>query len=209
MLRMANGKFVDTIGSFKAVWKFASDPTKSWKITFYVVNKLVHDAVLGKDFLMCSETMTKHRHRLSRLKKPIHTLQGLQMLSVNNIGAVTQRLQGMIVGDPVEALPDSGSEPNLLSLNYVIRRGFHDLVNTNDIRMIQLADGTVQKTMGSMWLNWAYASSSGDNSDKWFEHFVEFHVLDGCAYDVILGQDVLKDTDAFVTHEGSFGAFGA
>ncbi|KAK6209657.1 hypothetical protein QIS74_11241 [Colletotrichum tabaci] len=173
-------------------------------ITFHVVRDLVHKAVLGNDFLMGSETMTKHRNRLSRLKRTIRTLRGLPMLFVNNIGAVTQRLQGMIMGDAIEALPDSGSEPNLLSLDYVVRRGMRELINTNNIRMIQFADGTVQKTMGSMWLNWAYASSAGDDvDDEWSEHFVEFHVLDGCAYDVILGQDVLEDTDAFVTHEKS------
>ncbi|KDN60091.1 hypothetical protein CSUB01_06357 [Colletotrichum sublineola] len=150
--------------------------------------------------------MTKHRHRLSRLpNRAIRTLQGMPVLSVNNIGAVTQRLSGMIVGESVEALPDSGSEPNLLSLDYVIRRGFDKLMNTNDLRMIQFADGTVQKTMGSVWLNWAYAGSLGDDGDdEWSEHFVEFHVLDGCAYDVIIGQDALEDADAFITHEGSF-----
>ncbi|GKT92001.1 LOW QUALITY PROTEIN: hypothetical protein Ct61P_09851 [Colletotrichum tofieldiae] len=202
-LRMANGSFIDTIGAFEAVWRFASDPSKSWKITFHVVRNLIHDAVLGKDFLMGSGTMTKHRHRLSRLKRVFRTLQGLPLLFVNNIGTVTQRLQGLIIGDAVEALPDSGSEPNLLSLDYVVRRGMRDLINTNDIRMVQFADGTVQKTMGSLWANWAYASSSADEGE-WSEHFVEFHVLRGCAYDAIIGQDVLEDTDAFTTHEGSF-----
>ncbi|WQF76374.1 hypothetical protein CDEST_01388 [Colletotrichum destructivum] len=106
------------------------------------------------------------------------------MLFVNNIGAVTQRLQGMIMGDAIEALPDSGSEPNLLSLDHVVRRGMRELINTNNIRMIQFADGIVQKTMGFMRLNWAYASSTGDDADdEWSEHFVEFHVLEGCAYD--------------------------
>ncbi|KAK1960953.1 hypothetical protein LY78DRAFT_673625 [Colletotrichum sublineola] len=129
----------------------------------------------------------------------------MPVLSVNNIGAVTQRLSGTIVGESVEALPDSGSEPNLLSLDYVIRRGFDKLMNTNDLRMIQFADGTVQKTMGSVWLNWAYADSLGDDGDdEWSEHFVEFHVLDRCACDVIIGQDALEDADAFITHEGSF-----
>lgn len=95
------------------------------------------------------------------------------MLSMNNIGAVTQRLQGVIMGDAIEALPDSGSEPNLLSLDYVVRRGMRELINTNNIRIVQFADGTVQKTMGSMWLNWAYASSTGDDADdEWSENFV-------------------------------------
>ncbi|GKT64830.1 hypothetical protein ColTof4_07228 [Colletotrichum tofieldiae] len=202
-LRMANGNFIDTIGAFKAVWKFASEPSKRWKITFHVVRNLVHDAVLGKDFLMGSETMTKNRHRLSRLKSVFRTFKGLPMLFVNDIGAVTQRLQGLINGDRVYALPDSGSEPNLLSLDYIVRRGMHDLVDMNDIRMIQFADGTIQKTMGSLRVNWVYTGSSADN-DKWSEHFVEFHVLRGCVYDAIIGQDVLEDTDAFITHEGSF-----
>ncbi|KAK2010441.1 hypothetical protein LZ32DRAFT_378675 [Colletotrichum eremochloae] len=186
-LRLANSKFVDIIGAFEAVWKFASDPGKSWKIMFHIVRSLVHDAVLGKHFLMASETMTKHRHRLRRLHdRAIRTLQGLPVLSVNNIGVVTQRLNVMIVDEHVEALPDSGSEPNLLSLDYVISRGFGKLVNTNDIRMIQFADGTVQKTMGSVWLNWAYVGSSGDDGDdEWPRRprgYRRFHYTRGVVY---------------------------
>ncbi|OBR14343.1 hypothetical protein CH63R_03069 [Colletotrichum higginsianum IMI 349063] len=117
--------------------------------------------------------MTKHRNRLSRLKRTIRMLRGLPMLSMNNIGAVTQRLQGVIMGDAIEALPDSGSEPNLLSLDYVVRRDMRELINTNNILIIQFANGTVQKTMSSMWPNWAYASSTGDDADdEWSEHFV-------------------------------------
>ncbi|KZL70609.1 hypothetical protein CI238_01537 [Colletotrichum incanum] len=122
---------------------------------------------------------------------------------IGTIGAFEAVWRALIIGDAVEALPDSGSEPNLLSLDYVVRRGMYDLINTDDIRMVQFADCTVQKTMGSLWANWAYGTSSAAD-EEWAERFVEFHVLRGCAYDAIIGQDVLEDTEAFITHEGSF-----
>lgn len=112
-IRLANGKYIRTIGVIEAIWSFSSDTGKIWELTFHVIEDFVYDIVLGNEFLMATETMSNHQFRLSRIPPP---LRALSVLYVNTLGRVTQRLRGLLYGNLVETLPDFGCESNLLSL---------------------------------------------------------------------------------------------
>ncbi|KAH8901573.1 DnaJ-domain-containing protein [Thozetella sp. PMI_491] len=200
-LRMANGRTIKTSGTVTAEWVFASDdaPAQRWKLGFHVLADFIYDLVLCNEFLRASETMSKHTNRLSRVPRPLRVLQ---VLFVNNLGPVNQRLLGTLNGDRVEALPDSGSEPNLLSTKYVMQRDWLRNVDTSDVRLLQFADGSVQRTGGSVVVNWEFRTPNGRVAGSVVA--VEFHLLSGAVYDAIIGQDVLEDTDAFSRYTESF-----
>ncbi|RSL63567.1 hypothetical protein CEP54_005178 [Fusarium duplospermum] len=199
-LRMANGKLLRTIGRLRATWQFSTDPELSWDIIFLVLEDFIYDLVLGNEFLRASATMAQNKRRLSRIPRP---LRALSVLYVNNLGPVNQRLLGTMNGELVEALPDSGSEPNLVSMEYAMRQGWRDKTDWADVRLLQFANGAVEKTMGSLAVTWKLQTPLGDGS---LEEGITvlFHILYGCVYDAILGEDVLTATDAFSKHQESF-----
>lgn len=197
---MANGKLLRTIGTLRATWQFSTDPESSWNVVFHVLEDFIYDLVLGNEFLRATKTMAQNKKRLSRVPRP---LRALAVLLVNNLGPVNQRLLGMMNGALVEALPDSGSEPNLVSLEYAIRQGWRDRIDGTDVRLLQFADGAVERTMGSLAVMWKFRTAQGGGSLEGGVT-VLFHILYGCVYDAILGEDVLTETDAFSKHEESF-----
>ncbi|KAK1623489.1 hypothetical protein BDP81DRAFT_399484 [Colletotrichum phormii] len=207
-IQMANSKFMKTLGSFEAVWRFADSPDRGWTISVHVLEDCVYDLVLGSDFLRTSETMRKHPQRLELVQRSPRTMDRQPVLSINSLGPVRQHIVGYFGGNRVEALSDSGSESNLVSFEYVARRGLYQSVDHTNTRVVQFADGTTRRTMGSMTARWEYDSEgrreakSKEGEEEGFE--VEFHVLHGCTYDVIVGYDLLQETRAFAIHEDAF-----
>ncbi|KAJ3547764.1 hypothetical protein NM208_g1335 [Fusarium decemcellulare] len=200
-LQMANGKLLHTIGGFLAAWQFSTGPL-CWRITFHVLDDFIYDVVLGNELLRATQTMSLHQQRLSRIPR---APQALSVLFVNNLGPVNQRLLGTINDKLVEALPDSGSEPNLVSFEYAVRQGWRNEIDRTDIRLLQFADGTVQRTMGSLTVIWKFRTPTANQNLSLVEGVtVMFHILHGCVYDAMLGQDILMETDAFVEHQESF-----
>lgn len=195
-LRMANGKHLKTVGVIEAEWSFFPEANEAWKLTFHIIEDFFYDTVLGNDFLMSTQTMSKHQHRLSRIPVPMKTLS---VLFVNTLGSVNQRVRGLINDVKVDALPDSGSESNLLSFDYCRAKGWDESLETGDTRLLLFPDRSIQQTLGTIRLKWNYGSSQGDCGIM-----LEFHVLFSCVYDAILGQDMLEETLAFELHQESF-----
>lgn len=195
-LRMANGKHLKTIGIVEALWSFFPEAKEAWKLTFHIVEDFFYDTVLGNDFLMSTQTMSKHQHRLSRVPVP---MKALSVVFVNTLGHVNQRVRGLINDVNVDALPDSGSESNLLSFDYCRAKGWDESLETGDTRLLLFPDGSIQQTLGKLRLKWNYGSSQNGGGIM-----LDFHVLFGCVYDAILGQDMLEETLAFEVHQDSF-----
>lgn len=195
-LRMANGKHLKTIGVIEAAWSFFQESKKAWSLMFHIVEDFSYDAVLGNDFLMSTQTMSKHQHRLCRVPVP---MKALSVVFVNTLGKVNQRVRGFINDVEVYALPDSGSESNLLSFDYCRAKGWDESLELEDTRLLLFPDGSIQQTLGTIRLKWHY----GNNRNS-LGIMLDFHVLFGCVYDAILGQDMLEETLAFEWHQDSF-----
>lgn len=198
-LQMASGKLIKTIGTVDATWGFASDSSQNWKITFHILADFVYDLILGSQFLFTTKTMSHHKERLSRIP---HPLGSLSVLCVNSLGFGSQQVKGHLQQEQVNALPDSGSEPNLLSYEYAQRRGWLKKMNMEDQNLLQFADGSIERTEGSISARWVPSSVKSKQEQVGLE--AKFHVLRGCSHDVILGQDVLEETDMFFEHADSF-----
>ncbi|KAI0170960.1 DnaJ domain-containing protein [Pestalotiopsis sp. NC0098] len=197
-LRMANGQYTFTSGGLEASWRFGDDTSRPWKIMFHILEDFVHDLILGNSFLMETQTMSYNKHRLDRIPRPINALS---VLRVNLLGVPSQRLRGFVDDAEILALPDSGSEPNLVSFEFVRAQGWQHKMNTQDTRLLQFADGSTTESEGSIRGRWQFVQKSNRRRTS---VFADFHILRGCAYDVIIGQDILEETDAFLKYEDDF-----
>ncbi|KAK9782239.1 hypothetical protein AB5N19_09825 [Seiridium cardinale] len=197
-LRMANGRSTPVSGVIEATWCFGKDISQPWKILFHILEDSVYDLVLGNSFLMETQTMPHNKERLARIPRPTNALSVLQ---VNLLGVPSQRLRGTLENASALALPDSGSEPNLLSWKFTKIMGWERKINTADRRLLQIADGSASETEGSIIAIWEFWKKGTAKATRLA---VGLHVLYECAYDLILGQDVLEETDAFLEHAIDF-----
>ncbi|KAI1409590.1 hypothetical protein F5Y13DRAFT_193095 [Hypoxylon sp. FL1857] len=167
-------------------------------VDFYVVEDFMCDLLLGNDFLMKTKTMSHHKYRLSRIPR---STNALSVLRVNLLGLPSQRVRGTIRNWGVWALPDSGSEPNILSWEFVKNAGLESLIDWGDQRVLQFADGSLGRTEGSIRTEWTFRSKSQLSGSG---IIVKFYVTRDCVYDAIIGQDMLEETDVFLSHEEDF-----
>jgi len=202
-LRMANGKYMQAIGTVQGFWKFTSDPEPSqmWQILFHVISDFVYDVVLGSLFLLTTQTMSHHKYRLSRRPRALEALSTLRV-DILDSGRGCVRVRGDLEQEIVSALPDSGSEPNLLSYEYVEQRKWLTKMDLEDRNILQFADGKIEMTEGSISASWAFLDVYQVKKAPGLE--VKFHVLRGCSHNVIIGQDVLEETNAFLNHKDAF-----
>lgn len=197
-LRMANGQYTFTSGALEANWRFGDDTSRPCQILFHILEDFVHDLILGNSFLMETQTMSYKNHRLDRIPRPMNALS---VLRVNLLGVPSQRLRGFVDDAETLAFPDSGSEPNLVSLEFIWAQGWEHKMNTYDRRLLQFADGSTTKSEGSIGGSWRFVQKGNRKNTS---VLADFHILRGCVHDVIIGQDVLEETDAFLEYEDEF-----
>lgn len=82
------------------------------------------------------------------------------------------------------------------------RRGWYSTINFDDQNMLQFADGSIGRTEGSISVSWKFPRAYNQVLKRGFK--VKFHVLRGCTYYAILGQDMLEASNAFSSHENAF-----
>ncbi|KAF2113984.1 hypothetical protein BDV96DRAFT_647475 [Lophiotrema nucula] len=95
---------------------------------------------MSAPFLEETKTLTTYRHRLIELALPI-----LGLFKIRVMGRTTTRLRCSLNGEDAAALPDTGSDIDVMSKRYATNRGF--LIQSDDT-WIMLADQSMQKTVG-------------------------------------------------------------
>lgn len=108
--------------------------------TLYVFQKLSSPLIMCRRFLWETGTFTVYRNRLVQL-----AVSTLALPAIRAFGDTKERLLCSIDGEDVEALPDSGSDIDIISYQYAQSRGF---VITPREEWVMLADMTVLKTLG-------------------------------------------------------------
>jgi hypothetical protein len=105
----------------QATCRFARTFSFDWKMrcTFLVLPSLVEDLIMSASFLHKTATFTKFRNRLVQLSP---RMSGLPRVCA--LGAIRQRLRCCIAGEAVAALPDSGSDVDIVSLEFATKREF-------------------------------------------------------------------------------------
>ncbi|KAK4888648.1 hypothetical protein LTR27_012492 [Elasticomyces elasticus] len=109
------------------------------------------------------------------------------------------RVLGTLNGHSVDALPDTGSDVMLMSEAYAYQR---DCSIDRDRKYqipLQLANGTVDRTVGIVKnVEWHYGSTQDETL------LCDFYVLPNMMCDVLLSYDFLCSTEAFTKHQPWF-----
>ena len=191
--RLGNGKVVKALGRVKIGCAFARD-AGLWHIClFYVFRVLITPVIMGMAFLEETETLSKNRHRFCH--RP-HIPRGVfQLCSLDN---PRRRLVCLADGHLTMANADTGSDINLISLNFAKQRRFTMTALHRGWDKIQFADGEVSHLEGRVTLSIALTRSSSPRVD------IDFYVLKGLTCDMLLGEDFLNKADAFSTYGDAF-----
>lgn len=134
-------------------------------------------------FLKATETLSKHRYRLK-------TIAGLNtgVHRICSIGGATSRISCMINGRLVYPQADTGSEIALVDSRYVEANGLKSLPGCEKL---MFADGSVGYTQGYVDVILTLPASGGMGKILWQN--VCFHILRGCTFDFIFGENLVED----------------
>lgn len=192
---LAHGKKIESVGRGTAMWQFQGEFMRR-SVEFLILPETSRPVILGSGFLACTHTLTTNWHRIRKQTVPASGVHCLHLLDCPP-GAVA----GTVRGEPVLAVPGTGCEINIISDAYVQRRGLEKRVHREewDRPWVRLANGSLVKTQGRISLSWRFGDEGVMSS--WA---LDFWVLENCDYDVILGQDVLFGSNAFLAYEDCF-----
>lgn len=115
------------------------------------------------------------------------------------MGGPQLRVIGLLDGRPACATPDTGADLSLVSESYARENGWIIRRRAEDHIRIQFADGSTGWTSGVVEdLPWEYISDLDQ------QHRADFYVYDGLETSLILGNELLEDSDAFAAHPDDF-----
>ena len=198
--RMANGKIVKALGRTSVTCAFAKDPSTQNHCWFYVFQSMITPVIMGMAFLRASETLTKYKYRLHCSTIP-HNIP-LQLSTLNN---PVQRLRCWADRQTMLAHADTGSEVDLISLAYAMRKGYPmEKLGFLDNK-VQFADGTYAFLAGMVHISISlkYCQTLQElRAMQCIEH--KFYVLSGLTSDMLFGEEFLNEHDAFDTYDTGF-----
>ena len=177
---VGNGAKVTSAGRAEATWRFIGPGcNKDKKLSFEVMPKSSSLVLLGSEFLLQHDTLRSYQHRLFAVAAEEDTS------ALNVIGEPDHGVVGMLEYEPVIAIPATGSELNIMSAQCAEERGLLSILQPSTARSVVLANGDVVRTLGKIVARWTFA----DN--QYTPIFLDFDVLPGCKYDLMLGHEVL------------------
>jgi len=207
--RMANNKIVKALGGVTIPCKFAREQASEQQnelcCWFYVFKTLITPLIMGMKFLDSTETLTKNKYRLQACAVPAGPLQ---CASVNNpkrrlrcytLNGATHNFEGPSPDSLALANADTGSEIDLMSLDFCKRRKFVLRKISPGESSVQFADGSLATLAGHVVV---YVTFHGTEVGKRIQR--SFYVLEDLSCDLLLGEDFLEQTNAFETYKDSF-----
>ena len=191
--RIANGRSVWALGRITVNCAFAKDRTVELRCIFYVFQTLTSALIMGMPFLDETETLVKHQHRLQ--PRTIPSFRPIQMSSLNS---PRKRLYCLVNSQPRLANADTGSEINVMSLDYALKRAFSMTAVGLSSSTVQFADGSTSELVGKVRVLIILGTPEGPRVTT------TFFVLDGLTCDILFGEDFLDQTRAFETYRDAF-----
>ncbi|KAK8001979.1 hypothetical protein PG991_014201 [Apiospora marii] len=221
LFELGNGKSVRPIGRVRAdviITRAASSssPPRKKKEWFYVFEKCPVPIVLGMPFLEREAILSTNKHLLEVCPKAYSDVDSCLW-----IGSPRNQIRCSIDGRPTVATADTGSDLNLMSLDYAKRNGHYIDERPEVRRRLQYGDCSEAETMGQVYVNnfsldWRSPTTMSEigeddlvSEDKpqhdgidlpdnaFGQHHAIFHVLPVLSSDIILGCPLLEATDAF------------
>ena len=191
--RVANGRSVWALGRIMIKCAFAKDCTVEHHCIFYVFQTLTSELIMGMPFLDETETLVKYQYRFQ--PRVIPSIRPVQLSSLNN---PRKRLYCLVDSQPKLANADTGSDIDLMSLAYVLKRGFSMMAVGLRNSTVQFADGSTSELLGKVSVPIVLGTPEG------LRLVTTFYVLDGLTCDILFGEDFLDKTTAFETYRDAF-----
>jgi hypothetical protein len=230
LVKVGNGQKVQGFGRVVLTCSFTKGMPCKMRQTFYVFSKLAPSvqAVMGRAFLDDTKTLTVHRSRL-RKRAPVANLP--RFMHINLPG---KRLPCYLESQLVLACADTGSEIDLISRDYTIKRRLDVEPVLDNERDIILASGEVVALCGKVKVKFdtlhpadyrkpnpeeephesvaletqpptgSESVVSAASGNSSLDHYRTFYVLEGLVANVILGEELLDGIGAFEYHKDSF-----
>lgn len=182
---------IETKGVTTALFRFAGE-TQAYLLEFHVLRDCPHDVVLGKQFLKATKTFTNFMHRVK--KRVIQTLTEYNLMY---LGESAPKFTGLLNGHPREALADSGAKGLFMDEDFALSMGLPILRGPRHEATVRFADKSTAITSGMVHgVKWEFGLSGAGR-----EHILDFHVLKNGPANVILSDDFLFNTNAFVEYD--------
>jgi len=190
----ARGGRMQSIGTCQIPCSF---PTESgtYSTVFHVFKKLVTPLIIGRKFLDDTETLSRFPDRLKRLLN-----RSTQFLRVLQMELPQRMINCSVDGQNALATADSGSEADLVSLDYALKMGYEISRPEHDQSQLQFADGEVVSVYGTIDVDLALSSFDEGKSSNW----TTLHVLPGLTSNILLGDETLERLEAFTKHQDAF-----
>ena len=196
-LMLANGKSAKSMGQVTTLCSFSTGAAliEPMVCVFHVLSKLTTPTIMGMQFLQDTNTMTEHRDRFRRIPRP-----NLRTVSVCAVGRPRMYMMCDVNHGLTMAIPDSGSEIDLVSPQFARARGFQI---HPDYQPIELADGSIVISSGFIRTN----LSIGTHFDSMHAPrskvaiAIDFLVLEGLNHDVIVGEHHLEELRVFTENK--------
>ncbi|PPJ50221.1 hypothetical protein CBER1_07174 [Cercospora berteroae] len=191
---IGNGqKAFKTLGTVRLAWQFGKERDTKYNIDFDVIPSRFCDysVTLGGKFLAATKTLTE------RLKDRI--IRRFRRSAIPRLfyqGGSHLRMSGYCGGVPVAALADTGSDLDLVSPKMLLRLGYDQRdVLTSDAHCVhvELPGGLTVRTSGMIrGVDFRFGNGRAEDS-----YLRDFYILPGLPGDVLIGQDLLWESDAF------------
>ncbi|KAH7324250.1 hypothetical protein B0I35DRAFT_423796 [Stachybotrys elegans] len=198
---LANGKHVRSIGQTSAKCSFLNDSSPGSPLLeciFNVFQTLAVPMILGMEFLLETETLTKHTDRMVEQLVP-----AMQSLRVNSIGKPRQSLVCRLDRHIGCANIDTGSDLDFVSPQFAQSRGF---AVTPEFAELEFADSSKGYTLGVTKAPLCIGNL--DSLDKFIPSDssidLEFYVLENLNADILLGLDTIEELKIFELHTDLF-----
>ncbi|KAN0094254.1 hypothetical protein V8E51_017438 [Hyaloscypha variabilis] len=216
---LGSGKYISSVGRVRVYVELLGNALGRKKCCFYVFSICPVPLILGMPFLEEAEIMTKNRHMLESCPAELSNISSLLWIgSPRSSNSPRNRFQCLLDEHKLEAIADTGSDLNLMSLKCAKREGFQIDRRREARRRIRVGDGTEAETIGQVYvynlsLDWRKAPTTPNipaqinstvNAPQDISPEINesnfgaiFQVLPGLPCDVIFGRDLLDKADAF------------
>lgn len=191
-LTVADGSKIPTEGSVSLPWTFMDESTTHWVDFQVVADKFCNCAVtFGMNFMKTTRTLTSFAHRVVRRARTALAAH------VRLQGGSGTRMMGYCEGHSVTAVPDTGADVPLMSLNMAKYLGLEIDTSKNYQIDLELPGKHIVRTLGMVpHVDWRFGQGNEEDG-----HLVDFFILDGLPVDLVLDEELLHNANAFQAYE--------
>jgi hypothetical protein len=193
-ITIGSGITLRTTGTTVAPFRFDGE-RETYALRFHILPDCIHNIVLGKVFLKATATFSLAINFFRRVKRRV--TNALSKHDLLYLGDRAPRFTGLVNGQRQEALADSGARVMVMDESYARSIGLPIAQGKQFTTKLRFADGSTAWTSGmTLGVTWEFGQG-GRN----VPYNLDFHILKNAPANVILSDDFLFGTNAFVLYD--------